>query len=63
MLHNMIARFIKMGGEVEDHTAKGSVLMSAGVALRQQFSGTGYNENVRLFPDFSSRMYFIEAVE
>ena len=63
MLHNLIARFIKMGGEVEEHTAKGSVLMNAGVALRQQFSGTGYNENVRLFPDFASRMYFIEAID
>ncbi len=63
ILHNLIARFVKMGGEVEDYTAKGSVLMGAGVALRQQFSGNGYNENVRLFPDFASRMYFIEAVD
>lgn len=63
VLHNLIARFVKMGGETDDYTAKGSVLMGAGVALRQQFSGTGYNENVRLFPDFASRMYFIEAVD
>ncbi|MBQ1617781.1 MAG: alpha-galactosidase, partial [Ruminococcus sp.] len=63
ILHNLIARFVKMGGEVEDYTAKGSVLMGAGVALRQQFSGNGYNENVRLFPDFASRMYFIEAID
>lgn len=63
MLHNLIARFYKMGGESEEYTAKGSVLMHTGVALRQQFSGTGYNENVRLFPDFDSRMYFIEAID
>ncbi len=63
VIHNLIARFVKMGGEVEDYTAKGSVLMGAGVALRQQFSGNGYNENVRLFPDFSSRMYFLEAID
>jgi alpha-galactosidase len=63
VLHNLIARFVKMGGEIEDYTAKGSVLMNAGVALKQQFSGTGLNEQVRVFPDFSSRMYFIEAVE
>ena len=62
-LHNLIARFYKMGGEAEDYTAKGSVLMNTGVALRQQFSGTGYNENVRLFPDFDSRMYFVEAID
>ena len=63
VLHNLIARFVSMGGEAEDYTVKGSVLMNAGVALRQQFSGTGLNEQVRVFPDFSSRMYFIEAVE
>lgn len=63
MLHNLIARFYQMGGEAEEHTVKGSVLMNAGVALKPQFSGTGYNENVRLFPDFSSRMYFIEAID
>ena len=62
-LHNIIARFYKMGGEAEEYTAKGCVLMGAGVALRQQFSGTGYNENVRLFPDFDSRIYFIEAID
>lgn len=63
VLHNLIARFVKMGGEAEDYTVKGSVLMNAGVALKQQFSGTGYNEDVRLFPDFSSRMYYIEALD
>lgn len=36
-------------------------LMYAGVKLKQGFSGTGYNENVRYFQDFSSQMYFMEA--
>ena len=63
MLHNLIARFYKMGGEAEEYTAKGSVLMNAGAALSQPFSGTGFNEKVRLFPDFASRMYFIEAID
>lgn len=63
MLHNIIARFIKMGGEAEDYIVKGSVLINGGVMLRQPFSGTGYNENVRLFPDFASRMYFVEAID
>jgi len=60
LLHSIIARVVKMGGEHEDYNAKGSVLM-AGVKLSQGFSGTGFNENVRLFPDFASRMYFIVA--
>ena len=62
MLHNLIARMVKMGGEAEDYTAKGSALMNTGVALKQQFSGSGFNENVRVFPDFSARMYFFEAL-
>ena len=62
-IHNILARFVKMGGEVEDYTAKGSVLTGPGVGLKPQYAGTGYNENVRLFPDFSSRMYFIEAID
>jgi len=63
MLHNVIAKFVKMGGDAEDCTLRGDALMNAGVALKQAFSGTGLNENVRVFPDFASRLYFIEAVE
>ena len=40
----------------------GALMMQNGVRLSQGFSGTGYNENVRLFPDFASRMYFITQI-
>ena len=60
LLHDIIARVVKMGDEKEEFTAKGSVLMQ-GVKLSPAFSGTGYNEKVRLFPDFASRMYFMVA--
>lgn len=59
-MHNLIAKAVKMNGETEDCIATGEVLMSTGVALKPAFSGTGFNENVRVFPDFSSRLYFIE---
>ena len=62
VLHSIIARVVKMGEEKEDYTAKGSVFMS-GVKLKQGFSGTGYNENVRLFTDYGSRMYFLMAID
>jgi len=62
LLHDIIARVIKMGDEKEDITAKGSVLMQ-GVRLSQGFGGTGYNDKVRLFPDFASRMYFMIAMD
>ena len=61
-IHNMVAKYYKMDGESENLIASGDTLMNTGVALSPAFSGTGLNENVRVFPDFSSRLYFIEAV-
>jgi alpha-galactosidase len=62
-LHNMAAKFVKMNGETEDYTAYGDTLMYAGVRLKQNFCGTGFNENVRFYQDFAARMYFMEAVD
>ena len=59
IVHNIIAKFVKMPGETEEYTASGSVLMS-GVKLQQGFGGTGYNEKIRYFQDFASRNFFIE---
>ena len=50
-----------MDGETEDLLAFGDTLMYGGVCLKQAFAGTGYNEQVRFFPDFGSRIYFMEA--
>lgn len=63
LLHNTIARFVHMNGEVEDYIVDGLTLNNAGIKLTQAFGGTGYNDDTRLFKDFDSRMYFIEAVE
>ena len=63
LVHNVIAKTVKMNGEEESVNAFGAVLMNAGVSLKQAFSGTGFNDNVRVFSDFASRMYFIEAIE
>lgn len=60
-LHNVIAKAVKLSTEQEELYAKGSTLMEAGVALSQAFSGTGFNDNVRVFPDFSARLYLIES--
>ena len=61
LLHNVIARFVKLDGETEDYHAYGDALMYGGVRLKQSFGGTGYNSEVRYFPDFASRLYFMEA--
>ncbi len=62
-IHNILARFIRMETETEVHTISGSALMRAGVKLKAAFAGCGYSEQMRFYPDFASRMYFIEAQE
>jgi len=63
LIHNTLARFIKMDGESEDYLVKGDILNNAGIKLCQAFGGTGFNDETRVFQDFASRMYFFEAVE
>ncbi len=63
LVHNVVARFVKMEGEVEDCYAYGDTLMYAGVRLTQAFAAVGYNAETRHFPDFASRLYFMEAEE
>ena len=50
-----------MDGETEDVYAYGDMLMYGGVRLKQAFAGTGYNDQVRFYPDFGSRIYFMEV--
>lgn len=60
--HNMISLFKKMPGEIEDTTAYGDVFNHAGIKLKQGFGGTGYDEEIRLFQDYASRMYLWEEI-
>ncbi len=62
VVHDLMDRMIKMKGETESHVMSGSALMHAGVHLKCSFGGTGYSEDVRFYPDFSSRMYLINKV-
>lgn len=61
LVHNLAAKFVKMDGETEDTYAYGDVLMYHGVKLHQAFAGTGYDDKVRYYQDFGSRIYFMEA--
>ncbi len=47
----------------ESYVAGGDVLNRAGLRLKQQFGGTGYNGEIRLLGDYGSRTYFIKARE
>ena len=60
LVHRAVAKFVKMDGETEDIYAYGDALMYGGVRLKQAFGGTGYSDEVRHFPDFASRIYFMD---
>ena len=63
LLHSALSQLIRPEGETEDCTASGSLLMNAGVKLKPAFADTGRNSEVRHFPDFASRLYFMEAID
>ena len=62
LLLDFLAKRVKLPPEKEDYIAYGSLLMNAGVALKQNFSGTGYNENVRYVQDLSAKFFLMEEV-
>lgn len=62
-VHNLVAKFVKMDGEIEDCRAYGDALMYSGVRLKQAFGATGYNNETRFYPDFGSRLYFMEKMD
>ena len=61
-LHGLIAKLVKLPGEREDQVLSGAQLMGPGATLRQGFAAVGHNAEVRCMPDFSARLYFLEAV-
>lgn len=63
ILHHIISKVYTVNGEVEDHVLPGDVINEAGLWLKQGFQGTGYDDRIRVFNDFSSRLYFMEAKE
>ena len=63
MLLDFVAKRMKLPPEKEDYLAYGSLLMNAGVALKQNFSGTGYNENVRYVQDMSAKVFIMEEAD
>jgi alpha-galactosidase len=62
LAHNIIAMVKKMPGEMENCRAYGDVFNHFGVKLKQGFGSTGYDEDIRLFQDYASRLYLWEEV-
>ena len=63
LVHAIVAKKVKLPAEKEDYTAYGSLLCETGVQLKQNYSGTGFNENVRYEQDFSAKLFVMERSE
>lgn len=63
LIHHALAKFVKMDGEAEDRICPGSVLKHEGICLKQAFVGTGFSDQVRCYPDYASRFYFMEEID
>lgn len=62
LVHEVVAKFVKLDGEIEDITVSGAVLNKAGVQLAQSFPGTGFGANTAIYQDYDARMYFMEII-
>ncbi|BCN30096.1 alpha-galactosidase [Anaeromicropila herbilytica] len=60
---HVVSKFVKLDEEKEDYIIQGVNLNRLGVRLKQSFGATGYNDQVRYYPDYATRMYFMESVE
>ena len=61
-VHGVLAKFIKMHSEGEEHVMYGDAMEYAGVHLKNAFAGCGYDDKtIAYYPDFGSRIYTIKA--
>ncbi len=63
LVEAIAAKFVKLDGETEDCLVYGDELMYHGIKLKQAFGSVGYGSETRIFQDFASRMYFMEACQ
>ena len=63
LLHDTIAKFVKMDGAKEDVTISGSLLNKAGIHLAQTFAGTGYNAGTEVYQDYDAAIYYMEETK
>ena len=60
LLEAVASKIVKLDDATEDCLVYGDALMYSGVRLKQAFSSTGFNNETRFFPDFGSRLFFME---
>ncbi|MBE6055263.1 MAG: alpha-galactosidase [Clostridium sartagoforme] len=62
MIQHFISKVYNYETENEEFFAYGDMLNEVGFMPKEQFSGCGVNENVRLMGDYSSRLFLIRKV-
>ncbi len=62
MLLHAAASYKTMETENEQYCATGRLLMKAGVRTKQRFIGTGLSDEVRIWQDYSCRIWTVEHV-
>lgn len=60
---NMISKYKDMPAENEEYIVDGKMLNSGSIKLKQEWTGTGFDDSVRLLGDFGSRLYCINIKE
>lgn len=61
-LVSLANKVYRLPTEKEEYTAYGSLLCQAGVQFVQDFTGSGYSEQMRFMEDYASRLYLLEKV-
>ena len=61
ILHTVLSSHYMFRMAAEEYRANGDLLSGYGIKLIPQFSGTGYNDSVRIFSDYGSRLYTVKA--
>jgi alpha-galactosidase len=63
LLMHVVSDHYMLPTEQEQFRAWGDCLMEAGLRRKQSFTGTGYNQDIRMMPDYAARLYYLKAVE
>lgn len=62
MIQHFISKVYSYETENEEFFAYGDMLNEVGFMPKEQFSGCGFNENIRLMGDYSSRLFVIDKI-
>ncbi len=62
IIHHLIDKFTSVNSEEQKETATGASLNRHGLALNPSFSGTGYNQDVRVMRTGDTRLYLFEEI-